>query len=693
MLAGVTFRNLRREVWPRPLAALPRCFASASRFGTPVKDSRSINMDLYDEVFRPLGVSVMQFEKLMSFAQKCKASPGSLVVKGGQVHGKFVLLTYGVAVAHKPTPTPEERGPAICTYTGRLTKRSEMSEEVQALEVPVRGSVVGGSALVDASVTQKPYPADIIAAADTEYLEWELDDLQRIIDAPGWRAVQACFFHLLYVELLGTLDRDRAAKIRADMAPDTGASEHPKKPPSTKQLLQLLFFIAVPFFGFGFADNAIMIVCGDFIDAQFGVMFGLTTMASAGLGNWVSDTIGLGLGDVIERSAQRVGLSNGGLSPAQERMQIAKLTTLGGKLIGISLGCFAGMLPLLFLKPVKVEIAKEDLEVYESTFLPSGVSTAAFVGLIQRGRRRRKDAGAVLVKGGAPFPKVMLLLHGEAAALRLVSDQNAEGDTLPAQQAGEPSHKYLGRLEDIVARTAVEWIEWEYQDLMAAMKAEATIQASIVSVLFHEMVNYVSLDNPTQRSRLYKILMMAVLADGKVDDSERKLLSKYREDHRISEQEHLSVLQELGWSEEGFGRGWMNPENCTQATAEGNLSRGYVRQEGRSDGVFIVPLIDQRRRQIQLRFPKPPRKLEDGQRLGERMKAFRGETGTRSQQPENEIDSEDLQVEMPDFQELIRRRKVKRDGDEVCAAMPLTLDPRLLGLRSVHVVSNVTPMV
>ena len=25
-----------------------------------------------------------------------------------------------------------------------------------------------------------------------------------------------------------------------------------------------------------------MIVCGDFIDAQFGVMFGLTTMASAG---------------------------------------------------------------------------------------------------------------------------------------------------------------------------------------------------------------------------------------------------------------------------------------------------------------------------------------------------------------------------------------------------------------------------
>lgn len=42
------------------------------------------------------------------------------------------------------------------------------------------------------------------------------------------------------------------------------------------------------------------------------------------------------------------------------------------------------------------------------------------------------------------------------------------------------------------------------------------------------MVTYVSEDNPIQRSRLYKVLMMAVLADGKVDDSERRLLNKYR---------------------------------------------------------------------------------------------------------------------------------------------------------------------
>lgn len=573
----------------------------ASRFPTPVKDSRNCNVDLYDEVFRPMGCSMMQYERLMSFASKCKASEGSLVVKGGEPHTRFCLLTYGVAVAHKHLPeSPGEVGPPICVYMGRLTPRQNLSEEVRQ-KGPVRGSVVGGSALVEPNVTSKAYPADIIAAEPTEWLEWDYDDLQRIIDAPGWRAVQASFYHLLYLELLGTLDRDRASRKTAEAQLDATKTQvvpENKGPPSTKQLAQLCLFVAVPFFGFGFADNAIMIVCGDFIDAQFGVMFGLTTMASAGLGNWLSDTIGLGLGDVIERTAGKMGLSNGNLSPAQERMQPAKLTTLAGKLIGITLGCFAGMVPLLFLKPAKVEIPKEDLEVYESTFMPYGVSTNAFVQLMKHAARRRQAPGHVMVKGGVPFPKVILLLRGEAIAIK-VGEDASEVPSLDG--TGDPTHKYLGRLEgdepssspvlrslcshgsvvngtaisnparveqdypsDVIAESPVEYLEWEYKDLMEIMKEDASIQASIVSLLFHEMVSYVSTNNPAQRSRLYKVLMMAVLADGKVDESERRLLNKYRESHRISEQEHLNVLEELDWTEAGWRRGWMHPENFSE---------------------------------------------------------------------------------------------------------------------------------
>ena len=44
-------------------------------------------------------------------------------------------------------------------------------------------------------------------------------------------------------------------------------------------------------------------------------------------------------------------------------------------------------------------------EVYESTFLPFGVSANAFAQLMKSSARRRKDSGAMLVQGGVPFRK------------------------------------------------------------------------------------------------------------------------------------------------------------------------------------------------------------------------------------------------------------------------------------------------
>lgn len=36
---------------------------------------------------------------------------------------------------------------------------------------------------------------------------------------------------------------------------------------------------AVPFLGFGFMDNAIMILAGDYIEANIGITLGISTMA------------------------------------------------------------------------------------------------------------------------------------------------------------------------------------------------------------------------------------------------------------------------------------------------------------------------------------------------------------------------------------------------------------------------------
>ena len=70
--------------------------------------------------------------------------------------------------------------------------------------------------------------------------------------------------------------------------------------PSRTQLVRLGIAAGVPFVGFGIADNGIMILAGDYIDGTLGVKFGLSTMAAAGIGNLISDVVGVSMGEVIE---------------------------------------------------------------------------------------------------------------------------------------------------------------------------------------------------------------------------------------------------------------------------------------------------------------------------------------------------------------------------------------------------------
>ncbi|CAE8642514.1 unnamed protein product, partial [Polarella glacialis] len=178
-----------------------------SRHATPLKEPLSANCELYEDVFQQFGVSATQFGVLMGHASKCRVGAGTVVVQGGQVHEKIILVLKGTAVAYvHPAEAQEvatERVP-MYLYVGRLSP--EVAESEGSKLVASRGSVIGGSALVDKSITGKPYPSDVIASEPMEWVEWELQDLQRIIDAPQWRAVQASFYHLLYVELIGTLD-------------------------------------------------------------------------------------------------------------------------------------------------------------------------------------------------------------------------------------------------------------------------------------------------------------------------------------------------------------------------------------------------------------------------------------------------------------------------------------------------------
>ena len=61
------------------------------------------------------------------------------------------------------------------------------------------------------------------------------------------------------------------------------------------------------FSGFGFLDNAVMILAGDYIETSVGVMFNLSVLAAAGLGNTVSDLVGVLFGGYVESIADKFG--------------------------------------------------------------------------------------------------------------------------------------------------------------------------------------------------------------------------------------------------------------------------------------------------------------------------------------------------------------------------------------------------
>lgn len=191
---------------------------------------------------------------------------------------------------------------------------------------------------------------------------------------PAWRAPH-CSARGRACRLLST---DASAGGPAAEAAGGAGARAPVEPPTSRQLVQLGMSCAVPFIGFGFADNLIMILAGDAIDATLGVALGLTTMAAAGFGNLISDVVGLGLGEMIEARAAATGLSAPKLSAAQFELGRTRAVKGVSGAVGISVGCLLGMFPLLLLGGRKHPIyltAEEEL-LYATHFARCGGAPA-----------------------------------------------------------------------------------------------------------------------------------------------------------------------------------------------------------------------------------------------------------------------------------------------------------------------------
>lgn len=144
----------------------------------------------------------------------------------------------------------------------------------------------------------------------------------------------------------------------------TDSSDAPA--PTSQQLRRLGLQVGIPFVGFGFLDNAIMICAGDSIDAAFGATLGLSALAAAGLGNLVSDVVGIQASTAIEQQTSRMGLPSPGLSAAQLRSRGARLASVIASMVGISVGCVLGLCPLLVMEEAQTKALRQTFDAIDT---------------------------------------------------------------------------------------------------------------------------------------------------------------------------------------------------------------------------------------------------------------------------------------------------------------------------------------
>lgn len=95
-----------------------------------------------------------------------------------------------------------------------------------------------------------------------------------------------------------------------------------------------------------------MLLAGDAIDSLFGLKLGLTTLASAGLGNIAADVVGVSVTQQIKERSRRIAWAQPPrLSSLQQAMRVVRAAKMGGAALGVTVGCLLGMVPLFFMPP------------------------------------------------------------------------------------------------------------------------------------------------------------------------------------------------------------------------------------------------------------------------------------------------------------------------------------------------------
>lgn len=171
-------------------------------------------LELYQTQFAPYGVSTQHFFTLLHHGKWHVAEPGTLLVHRGDSLDSVMFIMSGAA--HAYTEKNGERK-LVYIYEGRYT--AENAPNASAMDPNLkRGSIIGGTALMEPNLLGEPYPNTVEVTQRAKYLEWKTAELRTAMREDN--AVEAAVFSTLYLDLVHGLRLQRQSQRQEQASRD-----------------------------------------------------------------------------------------------------------------------------------------------------------------------------------------------------------------------------------------------------------------------------------------------------------------------------------------------------------------------------------------------------------------------------------------------------------------------------------------
>jgi hypothetical protein len=120
---------------------------------------------------------------------------------------RVLLVHTGSARAYQGRPV---EGKFLFSYKGRTSG----GQYTIIADEKIRGSIIGGSALVDPDVLSVAYPNTIVADSECEFIEWNVEELREQMKQN--KSVESAVFSTLYLDLVeGLKQQSRVGEVQS----------------------------------------------------------------------------------------------------------------------------------------------------------------------------------------------------------------------------------------------------------------------------------------------------------------------------------------------------------------------------------------------------------------------------------------------------------------------------------------------